>query len=85
MGVCAEEEQSAGWALGVECFLVPANGGAGGNVIVYAGGSGVDRQIRESAWVALALVKSRLKTLRRLFTGNEVRVGCNSVFVEPRN
>lgn len=69
MGLCAENEESAGWALGVECSLV---GGPGENMILFEGPLSADDQLKESAWVAMALVKTRLRLLRRMFTGQEV-------------
>lgn len=69
MGLCAETAESVGWALGVECGMVA---GLGENVVTFEGPLSADEQLRESAWVAMALVKTRLKRLRRMFTGREV-------------
>lgn len=47
-------------------------GGPGENMILFEGPLSADDQLKESAWVAMALVKTRLRLLRRMFTGQEV-------------
>lgn len=61
LGLCVEEGWPEGWALAVECSTVS---GVGDALSLFDGGM-LDDSIRDAAYVALALVKTRQHTLRR--------------------